>query len=60
MYTAIPELLRSRSARHDLSGLECGPLLGRGCAAVLSYDFVVVPWFRGNGWHAEEPQGIWK
>lgn len=35
MYTAIPELLRSRSARHELSGLACGPLLGRGCAAVL-------------------------
>jgi hypothetical protein len=31
MYESIPELLRSRSAQHELSGLERGPLIGRGC-----------------------------
>ncbi|KAK9842451.1 hypothetical protein WJX81_000763 [Elliptochloris bilobata] len=30
LYAAIPEILRSRSACHELDGLECGPLIGRG------------------------------
>lgn len=31
LYAAIPEILRSRSACIELDGLECGPLIGRGC-----------------------------
>lgn len=32
LYSAIPEILRSRSACQELDGLERGPLIGRGCA----------------------------
>ena len=35
LYAAIPEILRSRSACIELDGLECGPLIGRGCEQSL-------------------------
>ena len=42
LYSAIPEILRSRSACQELDGLERGPLIGRGCAPPKQHG--------GNAW----------